>query len=147
LRHTSSKRVVPEMKLAFLLCRSQIWGVGEIINSRSHRARRRRAKNLKLGRRQIFDSCTFTTSPPTHSLLRVQFHHTPFKLVCNNGKFCTMMNRPSSSPHRNVIANDRSQLDKLVGLGMLVAASVVFLYYTIWTLLMVRGYLKYCGAD
>jgi hypothetical protein len=58
-----------------------------------------------------------------------------------------MMNRPSSSPHRNVIANDMSQLDKLVGLGMLVAASVVFLYYTIWTLLMVRGYLKYCGAD
>ena len=30
------------------------------------------------------------------------------------------------------------QLDKLVGLAMLVAASVVFLYYTIWTLLMVR---------
>ncbi|TVY35122.1 Dolichol phosphate-mannose biosynthesis regulatory protein [Lachnellula subtilissima] len=29
------------------------------------------------------------------------------------------------------------QLDKLVGLAMLVAASVVFLYYTIWTLLMV----------
>lgn len=32
---------------------------------------------------------------------------------------------------------NRLQLDKLVGLGMLVAASVVFLYYTIWTLLMV----------
>jgi disulfide bond formation protein DsbB len=29
------------------------------------------------------------------------------------------------------------QLDKLIGLAMLVAASVVFLYYTIWTLLMV----------
>lgn len=29
------------------------------------------------------------------------------------------------------------QLDKIVGLAMLVAASVVFLYYTIWTLLMV----------
>ncbi|KAM4060325.1 dolichol phosphate-mannose biosynthesis regulatory protein (DPM2) domain-containing protein [Hirsutella rhossiliensis] len=28
------------------------------------------------------------------------------------------------------------QLDKLVGLAMLVAASVVFLYYTVWTLLM-----------
>ncbi|KAF8864178.1 dolichyl-phosphate mannosyltransferase polypeptide 2, partial [Acephala macrosclerotiorum] len=28
------------------------------------------------------------------------------------------------------------QLDRLVGLGMLVAASVIFLYYTIWTLLM-----------
>ncbi|KAH8128716.1 hypothetical protein ACSS6W_003781 [Trichoderma asperelloides] len=27
-------------------------------------------------------------------------------------------------------------LDKLVGLAMLVAASVIFLYYTIWTLLM-----------
>ena len=31
----------------------------------------------------------------------------------------------------------RAQLDRLVGLGMLVTASVVFLYYTIWTLLMV----------
>jgi disulfide bond formation protein DsbB len=30
------------------------------------------------------------------------------------------------------------QLDKLVGLAMLVAASVVFLYYTIWTLVMAR---------
>jgi hypothetical protein len=30
-----------------------------------------------------------------------------------------------------------SQLDKLVGLAMLVASSVVFLYYTVWTLLMV----------
>jgi hypothetical protein len=39
------------------------------------------------------------------------------------------------------IANNLPQLDKLVGLGMLVAASVVFLYYTIWTLLMVRSYL------
>ena len=29
------------------------------------------------------------------------------------------------------------QLDKLVGLAMLVLASVVFLYYTTWTLLMV----------
>lgn len=30
------------------------------------------------------------------------------------------------------------QLDQLVGLAMLVAATTVFLYYTIWTLLMVR---------
>lgn len=30
------------------------------------------------------------------------------------------------------------QLDKLVGLSMLVVASVVFLYYSVWTLLMVR---------
>jgi len=35
-------------------------------------------------------------------------------------------------------ANATPQLDKLVGLAMLVAATVVFLYYTIWTLLMVR---------
>lgn len=34
-----------------------------------------------------------------------------------------------------------SIFDKLVGLAMLVAASVVFLYYTIWTLLMVRGHI------
>lgn len=32
------------------------------------------------------------------------------------------------------------QLDKLVGLAMLVAATVVFLYYTVWTLLMVRSH-------
>jgi hypothetical protein len=31
------------------------------------------------------------------------------------------------------------QLDKIVGLAMLVAASVVFTYYTIWTLLMVSA--------
>jgi hypothetical protein len=37
------------------------------------------------------------------------------------------------------LLTDCLQLDKLVGLGMLVAASVVFLYYTIWTLIMV-GY-------
>ncbi len=37
------------------------------------------------------------------------------------------------------------QFDKLVGLAMLVAASVVFLYYTIWTLLMVRPLLSLCG--
>ena len=29
------------------------------------------------------------------------------------------------------------QLDKLVGLAMLIVATAVFLYYTIWTLLMV----------
>ncbi|KXT13014.1 hypothetical protein AC579_3345 [Pseudocercospora musae] len=29
-----------------------------------------------------------------------------------------------------------SQLDRLVGLAMLILASTVFLYYTIWTLLM-----------
>ncbi|KAK4062591.1 uncharacterized protein Triagg1_9832 [Trichoderma aggressivum f. europaeum] len=31
-----------------------------------------------------------------------------------------------------------TMLDKLVGFAMLVAASVIFLYYTIWTLLMVK---------
>ena len=31
-----------------------------------------------------------------------------------------------------------AQLDKLVGLAMLIAATAVFLYYTTWTLLMVR---------
>jgi hypothetical protein len=30
-----------------------------------------------------------------------------------------------------------SQLDRLVGLSMLIAATAVFLYYTIWTLFMV----------
>lgn len=31
------------------------------------------------------------------------------------------------------------QLDRLVGLAMLIAASAVFAYYTIWTLVMVRN--------
>lgn len=31
------------------------------------------------------------------------------------------------------------QLDRLVGFAMLVAATVVFVYYTIWSLLMVRA--------
>ncbi|PWI74887.1 dolichol phosphate-mannose biosynthesis regulatory protein [Purpureocillium lilacinum] len=39
-------------------------------------------------------------------------------------------------PPRSMPANATPQLDKLVGLAMLVAATVVFLYYTIWTLLM-----------
>lgn len=33
--------------------------------------------------------------------------------------------------------NQLYQLDRLVGLAMLIAATAVFLYYTIWTLLMV----------
>ncbi len=44
----------------------------------------------------------------------------------------------SQQPDRANPSNPTPQLDKLVGLAMLVAASVVFLYYTIWTLLMVR---------
>lgn len=31
----------------------------------------------------------------------------------------------------------RSQLDRLVGLVMLIVATTVFTYYTVWTLLMV----------
>lgn len=37
----------------------------------------------------------------------------------------------------NTSRTDKKQLDRLVGLAMLVVASTVFLYYTIWTLLMV----------
>lgn len=39
--------------------------------------------------------------------------------------------------HMPLTKQPPTQLDKLVGLAMLVASSVVFLYYTIWTLLMV----------
>ncbi|KAH8793034.1 dolichol phosphate-mannose biosynthesis regulatory protein, partial [Hyaloscypha sp. PMI_1271] len=39
------------------------------------------------------------------------------------------------------------QLDKLVGLAMLVAASVVFLYYTIWTLLMASLSIPFVDSD
>ena len=35
------------------------------------------------------------------------------------------------------MTNKIHQLDRLVGLTMLIAASAVFLYYTIWTLFMV----------
>ena len=42
-----------------------------------------------------------------------------------------------------LIEEPPSQLDRLVGLTMLVGASVVFLYYTIWTLLMVCKILIY----
>lgn len=31
-----------------------------------------------------------------------------------------------------------SQLDRLVGLSMLIAATSIFVYYTVWTLFMVR---------
>ena len=34
-------------------------------------------------------------------------------------------------------ANTITQLDRLVGLSMLVLATTVFLYYTVWTLLLV----------
>lgn len=43
----------------------------------------------------------------------------------------------SNIPHGFAFLTLLTQLDKLVGLSMLIAASVVFLYYTIWTLLMV----------
>jgi hypothetical protein len=32
------------------------------------------------------------------------------------------------------------QLDRLVGLSMLIAATSIFVYYTVWTLFMVRSY-------
>ncbi|OAR00793.1 hypothetical protein LLEC1_07452, partial [Akanthomyces lecanii] len=50
------------------------------------------------------------------------------------------------SPHHRLMRTSRErarifrltckQFDRLVGLAMLVAATVVFLYYTVWTLLM-----------
>jgi hypothetical protein len=46
------------------------------------------------------------------------------------------LERQSASGFLSKYAANTVQLDKLVGLAMLVAASVVFLYYTIWTLLM-----------
>ena len=38
--------------------------------------------------------------------------------------------------------NIRAQLDRLVGLAMLIIASTVFLYYTVWTLLIVRIFIS-----
>jgi hypothetical protein len=33
---------------------------------------------------------------------------------------------------------NNAQLDRLVGLSMLIAATSIFVYYTVWTLFMVR---------
>ena len=46
---------------------------------------------------------------------------------------------PILLPRHATIANAASfsQLDKLLGMAMLIVASTVFLYYTIWTLFMV----------
>jgi hypothetical protein len=66
------------------------------------------------------------TNTPQHS---IHLLGTPF----DNGPSTP----PTYSQHETNIFPP-AQLDKLVGLAMLVAASVVFLYYTIWTLLMVR---------
>ncbi|EGX97164.1 dolichyl-phosphate mannosyltransferase [Cordyceps militaris CM01] len=41
---------------------------------------------------------------------------------------------PECAPRKDV--EKKTRFDKLVGLAMLVAATVVFLYYTVWTLLM-----------
>jgi hypothetical protein len=38
----------------------------------------------------------------------------------------------------SMLIEDLFQLDRLVGFAMLAVASAVFLYYTIWTLFMVR---------
>lgn len=46
------------------------------------------------------------------------------------------MVRPSDTPFLPSLTQ-RNQLDKLVGLAMLIIATTVFLYYTTWTLLMV----------
>jgi len=43
---------------------------------------------------------------------------------------------PSATVHKLTI--NPHQLDRLVGLAMLIIASTVFAYYTVWTLLMVR---------
>lgn len=59
----------------------------------------------------------------------------PFQPSFNNGESTTPTN--SSGQTTQLTRPRKPQLDKLVGLAMLVASSVVFLYYTIWTLLMV----------
>jgi hypothetical protein len=44
--------------------------------------------------------------------------------------------RRSATVHKLTL--NPHQLDRLVGLAMLIIASTVFAYYTVWTLLMVR---------
>lgn len=79
----------------------------------------------------------FRTSPPPSSFLHHITHHSSpavsptcvstMVFIC---KIQTLPN-PANTPLF-------PQIDKLIGLAMLVAASFVFLYYSIWTLLMVR---------
>jgi hypothetical protein len=77
-----------------------------------------------------------TPSPPRSTAFQsfslwVLIPHAPFQwiatMVCIPLLCCSGMLRKSNN----------SQLDQLIGFAMLVAASVVFLYYSIWTLLMV----------
>ena len=62
------------------------------------------------------------------------------RITCASPPPSPSFSRPASAQTVSIPLTSLSplQLDKLVGLAMLVAASVVFLYYSIWTLLMVR---------
>jgi hypothetical protein len=51
---------------------------------------------------------------------------------------------PSAAVHK--LTNNPHQLDRLVGLAMLIIASTVFAYYTVWTLLMVCPLLASLGT-
>lgn len=50
-------------------------------------------------------------------------------------------------PTPEVLSDKVRQLDRLVGLAMLVTATVVFSYYTAWTLLMVLRRGMHMGCD
>jgi hypothetical protein len=66
------------------------------------------------------------------SIISIRFITLLFRFICNNGELLRVFLWEFGQNNAN-----SPQLDKLIGLAMLVAASVVFLYYTIWTLLMV----------
>lgn len=51
----------------------------------------------------------------------------------------TVRKHPLTTDETLANTPDLEQLDRLVGLSMLIIASTVFLYYTIWTLLMVSS--------
>ena len=81
------------------------------------------------------------TKPSSKAFFTVEALHTDpfcsFQFDCNNGK-CLLLSNRSDILHEVAFLTLYNQLDKLVGLSMLIAASIVFLYYTIWTLLMVQ---------
>ncbi|KAM5351332.1 hypothetical protein ACJ41O_004055 [Fusarium nematophilum] len=87
---------------------------------------------------RIFDNGQYP--PPTPSLPSSSFTLCPlYALHAKRTSLSAQSFQQPPSPHvLSLLANSisASQLDKIVGLAMLVAASVVFLYYTIWTLLM-----------
>lgn len=80
---------------------------------------------------QFLYTCIFEPRLPFSTLLHLPYGYYFLRWYVPKGHFRSFVPWPTNISHL-------SQLDKLVGVAMLVAATVVFLYYTFWTLFMVR---------